>query len=1249
MKPLPVVLLALAGLVFVLAENAEAADQRVLKGCSSISWFLTGSRAITLEHANTAPTCDQPPPVNVAAAIQLAAGSCHTVGIRHQADPTGPTTPTGVNIYMMYENENFDHGVDGTQGWDSFLRKYPLGQLPTGTTTIQVCATSDGTPTGTPRIGTFRLTIRACAYVAPTGDGCQGQGGSNRIYDVNSDNGGQPGSGILGNAFAGVWRSGASLSCFQDSTSLGGPDVATYVSGDIPRFRICTPLPYRNLGHETYRVSTIPQSGGSPIASVLTPAASTGTLDTSLSRITLADGYATLTSPTKRLDLADQMSQVLGSLPWTFWTAAPPGATLTSETQLDAAWGLVDKSLTTTCTLHDPVQGTLGSGIVLNRGEQVQCRQTTLKNAREEDLPSGTILRVTARRASEPPLSTADAPACDGTTTAAGTWTCDLTLRTTATVTTGLAYGVDVGTYTDTTRTTLLARATVAGLLDVSSTVLIAGASPCQHGPVSSEVVWMMAEPASLSWRVCNVRAQPISPTLTAQLVREDTGAPDNGPTILTPSGGTYAWAPVMTGGRAHTPTGLPKTLTVSDGTGNSGSYAAALNVSDLLTLPPPHTWLKACLGPEQSVYVVAADIICANEGPVANARGAVWTQPLTFWRWINDTETGSQLSPSTVSGITTGTSPNHQESPQPPAGDTWRFEAHVADEAGNYGDASRGLTFISPYTGPLGISVLGTETPTPPGATFRALIQVQKRDPATGIMQPYTPDAPPSWRILSTDGASVQLVIVPTTQGIPNPQTPVSWWATWIVPQDWPPGRPALLQVEANVSGAAIHEEYPLLIQEETGGDPLSVSAAYSWDTHRVTLAIHASYLNGTGRSGIAEDLVVRLYSPTGEERSISVTLTEAGAPGTYHAAPYLGLAPQLGAWSVTVDAPQPRGDARASASTAFLVPMNLTLLFLDQRDLVLDLWGAQNASFRATWDLINTSRAENNASFAYTWDLINQTLMGLEVLDDGPPDVLAINFTGDGPLLIYADRPARLEGAHVEDGARYRPWYWTWDYGDKTTGEGPVTYHAWTKPGTYNVTARATTSLGSTNTTNITVEVRLSTPIVNITGPQQLKLGETGTWTIGPSHDPYDDVAFTFVSDPRTVRVWLLGERWAHSGYCGPLNATSLQAPDEVGFQIPFLQAQWDLHRADTCTSFKTAWTMPGEHHVVLSAVNKHGVVSTLDYTVLVGDVRARLAPPPRSGGPIVEPVDFGPVVTDTRETINDFLGFLQWLMGG
>lgn len=115
--------------------------------------------------------------------------------------------------------------------------------------------------------------------------------------------------------------------------------------------------------------------------------------------------------------------------------------------------------------------------VVVNRGEQTDCHTATVRNARSQ-LDPGAFLRTYYRRSAQPDRDTTDVPSCDstsGTGGSAGAWTCDSTVKTTATATTGLAYVVEVAKWFGSSRNTFVVSANTSGLYDVSSALTFDG------------------------------------------------------------------------------------------------------------------------------------------------------------------------------------------------------------------------------------------------------------------------------------------------------------------------------------------------------------------------------------------------------------------------------------------------------------------------------------------------------------------------------------------------------------------------------------------------------------------------------------------------------------------------------------------------------------------------------------------------------------------------------------------------------
>lgn len=1279
MKALLLGLLACATLL-ILAGHASA-GQGAQEGCSQINTGGAGGVNAKLTRTSGA-TCTSSSPPSDDAAMHVTAGSCLTLNFAI----TGGTTTTGVNLYEFAKDTENGHTAAGNQNWVGFIRKVSLGANPSASTQT-FCATSDGTSTGAARVGTFQMTVRVCQYVNPTGDGCAG---TSAVLDANSFD--QGNAGVNADSVVGYYRSGGALSCFSDSTSPGGPDVSTYVSGDVPRLRACTLTTWPNPNNYAMTFSTV-QPGGATIAtSSVAIAGGTTTTDGSLPAIVFGDSYASGTSPTKRL----QVATAVNGRAWTYFTSAPSGATLTSEAQVDAPWGLVDKTLSATCALRDPVSGaSMLTPARLGRGEQVQCRGAgagglaQIHNARGEDWPTGAFVSVYARRETQPAQDTTDAARCDVTTTAAGTYQCDVALATSsytndarvggATPTTGLGYGVDVAIYQDSARTTLLARAHVASLFDARPDDYSLGSptGTCSAGPTPSLPTAHRGDTETLAWRLCNARGETISPVVHADAKRFDTLVVDQGVASLSPSGGSYSWTFTATGASLHVTPGYAKTLSVTDLAGNNATAQQAYNVTDLLNVDAIHTWLKSCgPQPEQAFFIIGADTICQNEGVVRDpTTGNAWARSLTFLRWYNDTPDNAALSPDSASGVTTGTSPNHIVTPQPPGG-TYTFAVRAYDANGNYGETTKSVVLGSPLSSIFDILCSGTNVHVEPGATMSALCTTMKRDPATSILQAYCSDAAPSYRVNLTTGQGdgLWLTSVPTTPAGPDAATACSYWVNWTAPSTWATGEAATLLLETNFSGLPIHAFYELNVGPSTGSDPLGLMADYSWDTHNATLAATLRWGNGTLRTGMANQLHGTLFAPDGTTSPLLLAFQERGASGTYYAAACLGASPTRGTWLALVTAPQPDGSTTSSLAT-FSVGENLTLDYLDLRGLQQAFWTAFNASatdLRAHLDALDAhqnqtdqetqhtrgdvanlsanltrAREEHNASSSYTNSLVNQTTAAATA--GAGARTLNITWTSDGDAYTcWAGRTCALYANATEQEARYHGLFWTWDLGDHTTASGPVAYHAY-EPGTYTLTARLTDALGGSNTTTVEIQVPTSAPVLNMTGPVVVRPGHQESWTIGTSHDPHDEVAYTIVEDPRLAHIWYVGDKWYTGGYCGSLNATSLAAPDINGLQLGPFQSQWSTAADASCAQINATFVTPGTHHLVLIAVNKHGIERHLDYPILVlGYADVAVQHPYHPGDNALPGVDAKGVTDQTRSAIDGVVRFIHWITG-
>lgn len=163
--------------------------------------------------------------------------------------------------------------------------------------------------------------------------------------------------------------------------------------------------------------------------------------------------------------------------------------------------------------------------------------------------------------------------------------------------------------------------------------------------------------------------------------------------------------------------------------------------------------------------------------------------------------------------------------------------------------------------------------------------------------------------------------------------------------------------------TGNTANGTYPLLATVARADDPMKLSAAYSWDTHKARVAVALSFTNGTARSGAANSITVRIYDPDGT--SVASGNPTAVEDGGYVYAVSLGIAPYFGVYTAYADVLQP-GSAtdHVTGYTTFVVTENLTGKLADLRAFLLDFEANMNASQQARMVYLserqNTTTAE-------------------------------------------------------------------------------------------------------------------------------------------------------------------------------------------------------------------------------------------------------------------------------------------------
>jgi PKD domain len=538
------------------------------------------------------------------------------------------------------------------------------------------------------------------------------------------------------------------------------------------------------------------------------------------------------------------------------------------------------------------------------------------------------------------------------------------------------------------------------------------------------------------------------------------------------------------------------------------------------------------------------------------------------------------------------------------------------------------GAQVLPPLSSEYAISCYGTVVPTGPGQTFVILCQTLRRNQQTSRLEPFCPDTPPYYRVNATTSTGDVTILAEGT-GQPAANEPCSYWTNWTVPQDYPNRQAANLIMQASMSGTPINVVYPLLVTTEAGSDPIHVSADYSWDTHNATIVVSTSYANGTLRT--ARTPTVAIYDPESVSIPTGTPALLGQGRGVWVLDVPLGTSPTRGTYTVFAGVEQPWCTTTpcvdiANSATTFSIDENWSLAFQDQRQLTFDLASWLNESFEKTWqkldELANASSTERASNAT-----LNVTVQGAA-----------------GTSTLYAGTPSRLNATISTPGnSTARPgWFYTWDFGDNTTSLGAVTYHAWAKPGNYTVRVLVNDAFGSVLETQLPAQVVLAVPELNVSGPRSMNVGEVVTFTKGTSRVPAGEVAYSFVSDPRSIDLWLLGKRYYMTGYCGPQNATELRMPDFDSLTLGPLQVAWEITKKETCEEWTTAFLTPGEHEVILRAFTPQGAYNETKIIIRVASVSPGGS---RTGEDALDVVNSAPsrINEGARSTLNG----LNWLV--
>jgi len=130
------------------------------------------------------------------------------------------------------------------------------------------------------------------------------------------------------------------------------------------------------------------------------------------------------------------------------------------------------------------------------------------------------------------------------------------------------------------------------------------------------------------------------------------------------------------------------------------------------------------------------------------------------------------------------------------------------------------------------------------------------------------------------------------------------------------------------------------------------------------------------------------------------------------------------------------------------------------------------------------------------------------------GPPANLPPVAIEEGDDNIEADVGEEIDfdGTPSFDREGDSPLTYAWDFGDDAEDTGPTTSHAFSAPGTYDVTLSVTDPLGQTGTTVVQVQVGEDNrpPVPTLGGPSEGEVDQELSFTTGAT-DPDDDTPLT------------------------------------------------------------------------------------------------------------------------------------------
>ncbi len=191
-------LLALAGIIALLAIAApgEAAN---VDGCARLVHDSgSGDRAFlftTDGGAVASTTCAE-------SEYLIAMGECITWYGSIATSGSPPIAATRITANVFHLTNSTTHGATGKDNWVA-VRAVTWTAAAFDGAALDLCATSTTTASGTPQIVTYRVALRACDT---TGSGCAT---GVMTYDINSDDGGAPGTGnTVTDTTSGYYESG---------------------------------------------------------------------------------------------------------------------------------------------------------------------------------------------------------------------------------------------------------------------------------------------------------------------------------------------------------------------------------------------------------------------------------------------------------------------------------------------------------------------------------------------------------------------------------------------------------------------------------------------------------------------------------------------------------------------------------------------------------------------------------------------------------------------------------------------------------------------------------------------------------------------------------------------------------------------------------------------------------------------------------------------------------------------------------